>query len=166
VILAAIFGFGLVVLPLLLVGFAAAATRRLAASAMPLPGLATAYAFALVPLGFGVWLAHYGFHLLTGFLTVVPLVQSVAWDLLDAPLLGPPAWGWVGIRAGAVYPVELGLVLLGAMGSIATAYAISQRDHPGRAERATLPWALLVAGLTASAIWVFSQPMEMRGTFL
>ena len=33
------------------------------------------YTFALVPFGFGMWLAHYGFHLLTGALTVVPVVR-------------------------------------------------------------------------------------------
>jgi hypothetical protein len=70
------------------------------------------------------------------------------------------------MRPGAVYPLELGLLLLGAMGSIATAHAISGRDHPERAALATVPWALLVLGMAAASAWVLSQPMEMRGTSL
>jgi ferredoxin len=165
-ILASIFVFGLLVLPVVLVAGAAQATRRLAATPMSLSSLATTYVFALVPLGFGIWLAHYGFHLLTGFLTVVPLVQGVARDVLGTAVLGSPAWSWVGLRTGAVYPFELGLVLLGGMGSIASAHAVSQRDHARRAGLATLPWVLLIGCLAAASIWVLSQPMEMRGTFL
>ena len=48
--------------------------------------------YALVPFGFGVWLAHYGFHLFTGVLTVVPVTQSAAIDLLGWAALGEPAW--------------------------------------------------------------------------
>ena len=44
------------------------------------------YAVALVPFGFGVWVAHYAFHLLTGALTVVPVTQAAAID----------AFGWAG----------------------------------------------------------------------
>ena len=31
---------------------------------------------------------------------------------------------------------------------------------------ALLPWALILLLLVAAAVWVFSQPMEMRGTIL
>jgi ferredoxin len=165
-LLALIFLAGLVVLPLATVGAAAAATRRLAPSGRSARRVAADYAYALVPLGFAVWLAHYGFHLLTGILTVLPVTQAAAADLLGSPLLGEPRWTWAGMRPGAVYPIELGVVLLGAMGSIAAAHALSERDTPARAGRATAPWALLVLALAAAAVWVFSQPMEMRGTAL
>ncbi len=165
-ILAVVFAFGLIVLPIALVGSAAAATRRLAAPGSSLPTIATAYAYAWVPLGFGMWLAHSGFHLFTGFLTVIPVVQSAALDLFDAPVLGGPFWTWAGLRPGAVYPIEVGFLVLGATGSIATAFGISQREHPQRAERATAPWVVVVLVLTAVCLWVLSQPMEMRGTFL
>ena len=33
----------------------------------------------------------------------------------------------------------------------------------GHTGRATAPWALLVVLLAAAALWVLSQPMEMRG---
>jgi hypothetical protein len=120
----------------------------------------------LVPLGFGIWLAHYGFHWLTGLLTVIPVVQSRVVDVFHAPVLGAPLWTWAGMRPGAVFPLELGLLLLGAMGSIATAHAISVRDHPERAAPATVSWAVLIVGLAVASAWVLSQPMEMRGTSL
>ena len=87
-------------------GFTAAAaggaTRSLGATAVQ-------YAPALVPFGFGVWLAHYGFHLFTGILTVVPVTQSAAIDLAgqggarrtsvalgrDAARSGVPDAAWV-----------------------------------------------------------------------
>ena len=48
------------------------------------PGLQVAvrYAYALVPLGAGIWLAHYGLHLLAGVLTIVPVTQSAVSDFL------------------------------------------------------------------------------------
>lgn len=165
-ILAAVFAFVLVVVPFVLVGSAAVATRYLAASPNQVTTISTAYAYALVPMGFGIWLAHYGFHLFTGFLTVIPVVQNAVADLFGGPALGTPLWGWAGVRPGALYPLELGIVLLGAMGSAAAAYDISQRDHPRYAVRATAPWVALVLVVAAASMWVLSQPMEMRGTFL
>ena len=76
------------------------------------------YAYAFVPFGVGVWLAHYGFHFLTGVGTVVPVTQSAAIDAAGGALLGAPDWRWLGMRAGAVFPLQLGVVLLGALGSL------------------------------------------------
>ena len=55
-----------------------AAARR--GSALSVQDIAVRYAYALVPFGAGVWLAHYGFHFLTGALDVVPVTQSAAID--------------------------------------------------------------------------------------
>ena len=41
-------------------------------SELALVPLAARYSYALVPLGLGMWLAHYGFHFFTGILTIVP----------------------------------------------------------------------------------------------
>ena len=80
--------------------------------------------------------------------------------------LTAPLWAWAGLKPGAVYPIELGLVLLGLMGSLATAGAVAQREHPRAPLRAAAPWAALVVALACASIWVLSQPMEMRGTSL
>jgi polyferredoxin len=127
--------------------------------------VATRYAFSLVPLGFGVWLAHYAFHFLTGFLTIVPVTQNALAEL-GLPLLGEPVWSLGGMRPGAVYVLEWGLLGLGLVGSGIVAVRLGREDHPPAPWRAYLPWLVLHALLWGSAVWLLSQPMEMRGTFL
>jgi polyferredoxin len=162
--LAALFILSLVVIPFVLLTGAATATRTLTnQTARSLGHTVVTFAYMLVPLGLSVWVAHYGFHLLTGILTIVPVTQSAAIDLLGWPVLGEPWWGWTGMQAGAVYPIQLGFVLLGAAGSIALAQAISARDYPARPIRAALPWIGVTVLLAAAAVWVLSQPMDMRG---
>jgi hypothetical protein len=87
-------------------------------------------------------------HFLTGAMTFVPVTQSAAMDLLKRPLLGSPLWQWVGMRPASVLPIQLGFVLLGAMGTLAVSYRVSQRTSPARAFAATVPWALLTTILT------------------
>ena len=120
------------IVPAVLLGGAGVATRTLPGPRESLRTTMVRYAYALVPIGFGIWLAHYGFHLLTGVLTVVPVVQSAAVDAFGRALLGGPAWGWVGLQPGSVFPLQLGCVVLGAAGSMALVHAISLRDQPSR----------------------------------
>lgn len=162
--LAILFASVLVVAPVLLLGSAGAATAWLTGGSL-LSSVRTAasYAPALVPLGFGVWLSHYGFHLLTGALTVVPVIQSAAIDLLGRAALGAPIWSWTGMQPGSVFPIEVGVIVMSAIGSLAVAYLISQRDHADHAWRATVPWAAVTLALAIAAVWILSQPMQMRG---
>jgi hypothetical protein len=162
--LAWLFVLGLVVVPFVLLTSAATVTRHLTSqAARGLGATAVAFAYTLVPLGLSVWIAHYGFHLLTGVLTIVPVTQSAAIDLLGQPVLGEPMWGWTGMQSGAVYPIQLGFVLLGTVGSIALAQSISVRDYPARSARAALPWVGIILLLAAVGLWIFGQPMDMRG---
>ena len=163
-VLGALFLLALVVEPVLLLGLTAWLTRRGAGTREPLLPLVTRFAYALVPLGFGIWLAHYSFHLLTGLWTFVPVAQSALADL-GLPGLGAPQWGLGGLSEGAVYPLELGFLGLGLLGSTLVAYRIAEREYPARALRAFVPWAGLCLLLAATAVWLLSQPMEMRGTF-
>lgn len=151
--------------PVLLLGLAGWLTRRGTGTDAPLLVLVTRFSYALVPLGFGVWLAHYGFHLLTGLWTFVPVVQSA---LLDAgiPWLGRPAWGLVGLPEGLARPLEWGFLGLGLLGSLLVAWRIAEREHPASVRRAFAPWAGLCLLLWLAALWLLAQPMEMRGTFL
>ncbi len=163
-VLGCLFVLGLGVVPFLLLGAAAALTQILTpGSTASAARVVLQYAYGLVPLGFGMWLAHYGFHLLTGALTVVPVTQSAVVDLMGWPALGDPLWRLAGMRPGAVFPIQLGCILLGMSGSIGVMHLISRRDYPDRPIRAGLPWIIVVALLTAAAIWVLLQPMEMRG---
>lgn len=115
-------------------------------------------AYALVPLGAGIWIAHYGFHFLTGVLTIVPVAQAAAIDATGAAVLGEPLWRLVGLQPGTVFPMQIGVLLLGTAGTL------------GLLQAGTAPWRLrlpVMAGvvvLAAAALWVFAQPMAMRGT--
>jgi ferredoxin len=160
--LGTIFLLLLVAEPLLLLGLAAWLTRKAAGTREPLLPLATRFAYALVPLGTGIWLAHYSFHLFTGLLTFIPVTQSALADA-GLPLLGPPLWSLRGIPPGFVHPLELGFLALGLLGSLLVAWRIAEREVPGRAVPAFLPWAGLCLLLWESAIWLLAQPMDMRG---
>jgi ferredoxin len=163
-ILALLFVVLLGVVPATVVFGAAALTRRLVSErAAPIGRTVARYAYALVPLGVGVWIAHYGFHLLTGLLVVVPVTQSAVIDALGWAALGEPLWGWTGLGPGTVFPIQVGFVLLGTMGSLAVAARISERDYPARSTAATLPWAATAMALGAAALWILVQPMAMRG---
>jgi polyferredoxin len=159
----ALFAGGLIAVPVAATLLATFLTRALAHTTEPFRHTAINYAVTLAPLGVGIWAAHYGFHLLTGLWTAMPVLQSAAIDLSGAPLLGEPLWQWVGLPAGVVVPIQLGFVLLGAAGSLSLAHGVSTRDAPARAWLATAPWAGLIATLTAAAVWILDQPMAMRG---
>jgi hypothetical protein len=124
---------------------------------------AVAYAYTLVPLGFAVWLAHYGFHFFTGALVIVPVAQSAAIDLLGWAALGEPLWQLTGMRPGAVFPLQLGCVLLGTAGALALVHATSVREHPLHPTRSSAPWMVLLVLTAAAAVWILAQPMDMRG---
>ncbi len=168
-VLAAIFFVALVALPLVSL-VPTGWLSRWAAGTVERPSLRawiTRFAYALVPLGFGVWLAHYAFHFLTGFWTFVPIVQSFVADIVGTPLLGTPRWELGSLLpAGWLYPLELGFLSLGWFGSLLVAYRLAAENQAQQPWRAFWPWAVLFSLLFAAAIWLMGQPMEMRGTFL
>ncbi|MEP7306908.1 MAG: FesM [Acidobacteriota bacterium] len=163
-VLALLFVMSLGVAPLVLVGGAAALTRVIVGETTGSPrDTAANYAYALVPFGVGMWTAHYSFHLLTALLTVIPITQNIATGLVGWAALGEPFWRWTGMRPGTVFPIQIGCILLGAMGSLAVAYRISDRDYPESPVPPTAPWVCVTVALASVAIWILSQPMEMRG---
>ena len=64
---------------------------------------------------------------------------------------------------GSVFPIQIGLVAIGTCGSIGLMQAISFRDYPANAGRASMPWILVLLLFAAAAFWIFGQPMDMRG---
>jgi ferredoxin len=158
-----LFVFGLGLLPAAVLTAAAITTQRITHATTSVRAIAMAFTYALVPVGFATWAAHYGFHLLTGMFTIVPVAQSAAADLFGSAVLGDPAWTWTGLRSGLVFPVQVGLLVLGAAGSLALVRATAWRDYPDRSGAAALPWVVVVLTLVLLALWILSQPMDMRG---
>ena len=163
-VLAVIFAVAFLLAPLVLLGGAAAATKALAADReRNVAQIAVNFAYALVPFGFGMWLAHYGFHFLTGMFAIVPVAQRAAALAAGTPVLGEPRWMLTGLKPGLVFPVEVGFILLGAMGSLAAAFRVAERDYAARPFRSAAPGTLVVLALAATALWILWQPMDMRG---
>ncbi len=161
-VLGLIFGFFLVAEPVLLVGLAAWVSRLWGGSQTPVIPLAVRYSYGLVPLGFGVWLAHYGFHFLTGLFTVIPVTQSAAASL-GWTWFGEPRWRLTGLPATFVQPLELGFLVMGLAGSLVVMHQLALREPGNRTSRAFAPWAAVCIVLFCAALWMMFQPMEMRG---
>jgi len=164
-VLASIFGLFLVFEPLLLIGVAAWVTRVWGGSERPLISLAVRYSYALAPLGFGIWLAHYGFHFLTGLYTFIPVTQAALADLGWA-VLGQPQWALSGLAPNLVQLFEFGFIALGLLGSLSVSYSMAATEKVVNPARVFIPWAVLSLLIAVAAFWLMSQPMEMRGVVL
>jgi hypothetical protein len=164
-VLGLIFTFFLILEPVALLGLAAWWMRAWAGCKRGVLPLAVRYTYALVPIGFGMWLAHYGFHFLTGLYTVIPVTQS-ALASLGWPILGEPRWNLTGLPANTVQVIEIGLLLLGFAGSLVVTHGLAEEDSPGRTSRAFIPWASVCLVLWIASMWLMFQPMEMRATLM
>jgi hypothetical protein len=152
-----IFGVGNVLLPLLTLVGAAALTRRLTGGQHPLREVAGSFAPTFIPLGFGIWFAHYGFHFLIAPLLIVPVIQEFLggvgeWERFSVALDSD----WIGI-------IQVVALVGGFAASLWLGQRISQRLYRRRSFQAFVPWALALLAVTLLAWWIFQQPMEMRG---
>lgn len=165
-ILAAVFMVALVIEPAVLLVGGAAITRRVSQSRESIVTIINRYSRSLIPIGFGIWLAHYGFHFLTGCLTVIPVTQNAALRSFGTSILGEPRWQLGGLPESIVIPIEIGFMTLGLVGSLVVAWSISQQQVRPKAWPSFLPWCVLLIGIFVCAVWIMNQPMDMRGTFL
>jgi ferredoxin len=164
-LLGVIFILFLIVEPVLLLGLAAWLTRKWGGSSRAMLPLTVRYAYGLAPLGFGIWLSHYSFHFFNGLFTFIPVFQSAA-AATGWLFLGEPRWNLVGLPEPITYAVGLGFLGLGLMGSLMVIYRLAAGESTSKPMRAFTPWAGVCILLSFSALWLMSQPMEMRGTFL
>ena len=158
-LLAFVFALFLIIEPVVLIGIAAWLTRVWGNSGRPLLTIAVRYAYSLAPLGFGIWLAHFGFHFFTGLFTFIPVTQ------LAIGFLGEPRWGVPGLAPNVVQVFEFGFITLGLLGSLLVSYGIATAEEV-RPVRVFVIWAALSLVIAAGAFWLMSQPMEMRAVAL
>jgi len=129
-----------------------------------LVAFASSMAPALTPLGFSMWLAHFGFHLVTGLWTPVPVIQRTLADL-GLPL--EPDWTLQGAGFPELVLIELFLLEAGLLWTLFLLWRKSQasaKASGGGDVRTFLPWAVLALLLFLFGVWIIFQPMEMRGT--
>ncbi|MCU0474916.1 MAG: FesM [Anaerolineae bacterium] len=166
VALLVMFVLGGVVLPILAVMGTAWLARTLTRSTARLSLRDTAAAFtpALVPVGLGVWMAHYGFHFLTGAFTIVPVFQSFLVDH-GITALGRPDWSVAGVENFELIGLlQIGMMVGGLAVGLLVAERVAARLYRRESFVALLPWAVLLVCIVGLAFAVFGQPMEMRGT--
>jgi len=163
---AAILAAGMILLPMVLLALTARMSVALAGRSRSILRCVSTYIWALVPLGLGMWAAHYLFHLLVGGLTIVPVMQEYLSDL-GLTRGGRPGWEMGPLVPDHwLFPIQIVLLQGGAFLALIAGFRIAEREEADRdsAFRAFAPWAVLAIGLTLAGIWVLAQPMEMRGT--
>ena len=157
-------GLALGAVPALLLLATSHGSARAASGDTGTRGILLRMGWGLVPLGFGMWIAHYAFHFLASGLNLVPVLQRAAGDAglsTASPdwTLGPL------VPAGWLIPLEYLALEAGLLGSLVLLYYIARSMFPGRrtARRAFAPWALLAVLLAGTGAWIMGQPMAMRG---
>ena len=170
-VLAVIFGVGVILAPLGAAYGAAWLGRRLSHGDGDLRSQIIRYGYSFVALGFGIWTGHYLFHFLIGPLTIVPALQGFFANVIGVPLLGAPDWA-IAARWVAPLPVIRGVQMTAVLTGLLTGMAIAWRaaaddaESRGEALAAASAWLCLLLILALIAVYLFLLPMEMRGNIL
>ena len=152
------------VVPILVVGGVAVVSRGMAGGAVSARELFCRLSMALVPLGLATWAAHFVFHLLAGWSSAMPVVRRAAADV-GLGILGRPDWSMPPplLSTDALLWLEILLLDAGLLLALYSGWRVA-RSYPASSPAVLLaPWALVAASLWAVGVWVFLQPMEMRG---
>jgi hypothetical protein len=147
---------GAVGLPLAAV-FSCGVLNRLARPTASVSDIARRFVFALVPIGFAMWVAHLLYHFAIGWKAAWPVAQRA---VIGTMILFPPAVvpGW--LASAQLLALDAGLLLtLYVSWRLALQYAARIRTALGL----VAPWAVLGFGLYATGVWILFQPMQMRG---
>jgi cytochrome c oxidase assembly factor CtaG len=160
------FLIALVLAPALLVAGATFAGRAVAHIAKSGRELFCRFSMALLPMGLATWGAHVLFHLSTAWSTAWPAAQRASGDL-GVGWLGTPRWTASSplFAPDAMLAIQMLLLDAGVLLSLYACWRIA-RAYTDRARDGLIllaPWATVAALLYAAGIWVFLQPMQMRG---
>ena len=150
---------GLLVPPLIMAFMCGSVSRWLGKSGAGTPSSRTSwmqvacrFAPCLIPLGFSMWIAHFLFHLVTGWPSVMAVIERVLH--LAVISVHPTVPGW--LTPAQILLLDGGLIL-----SLYVAWRIAQRRFV-----AAVPWAALVCLLYIAGVWILFQPMQMRGMIM
>ena len=160
VVLLLIFGVFNLLLPALAIVGAATIGRQLAGASQrdSLRDTAAAFAPSFVPIGFGIWFAHYSFHFLVGPGLIVPVFQEFLGGSGDWA-----AWSF-SLATSNIGLLQVAALIGGFLCSLRLAQSAALRLYRRRATLGMLAWALLHLLLMLAAWQIFTLPMEMRGS--
>lgn len=117
-----------------------------------------AFAPAFVPIGFGIWFAHYSFHFLVGPGLIVPVIQEFFGGIGDWQ-----TWRF-SIDENVIGIIQLVTLIGGFLWSMRLAQQKALRLYRRKALIGLMPWALVFLVMMLVAWQIFTMPMEMRGT--
>jgi cytochrome c oxidase assembly factor CtaG/polyferredoxin len=152
----------LVVIPAGMATAAAASSSAFAGN--PLRENLSRFSMSLAPLGFGMWLSHFVFHLLTAAFTPIPVAGRIARDL--GLTEAEPTWSVTSLAFYDLPGLELLFLDLGFLLSLYIAWRVAGQMNSSRQFLTFLPWGLIGAILYAAGVWIIFQPMEMRGMMM
>ncbi|MCU1238946.1 MAG: yccM [Candidatus Solibacter sp.] len=123
--------------------------------------LACSFTLALIPVGFGMWLAHFSNHLATGWSSFVPAIERFLSRDASADYPPGPIPGWLP-------SVELLFLGMGLLLTLHSAWRVACRISEGRRRAVAVmsPWAVVAGALYSAGVWIVFQPMQMRGTMM
>lgn len=116
-----------------------------------------AFTLGLIPLGFGMWLSHFCYHLVTGWNSVVPVLGRFFSMPAFAGAESPPA-SWI-------RPLQFGILDAALLCAFYALWRVARGFSEDPRNRLAMfsPWALLATLLYTSGVWLIFQPMQMRG---
>jgi len=157
---------GLVLVPAVIALSAARVSHALSSVSVSARELLCRFSMCLVPLGAAMWAAHFLFHFDTGWtsgwVAFQRATQDVGLRLFNASRIGssPPLISADAMLVTQTLGLDTGLLLALYLGwRVARAYAPRARD----ALCLLAPWAGVATVLFGFGIWIFLQPMQMRG---
>ena len=151
----------LFVVPGILVAVCGCASRYWGQLNLPPMGVICTLAPALMPVGFGMWLAHFSNHLLAGWSTIIPVAGRFLGSAtsVNYPVSFAPDW---------LPSMELILLDAGLLLTLYVTWRVACRLVNGARSSLPvfLPWALLASALYSAGVWIVFQPMQMRGMMM
>ncbi|MFT4113972.1 cytochrome c oxidase assembly protein [Silvibacterium sp.] len=138
------------------------------------------FALAMLPLGLAMWVAHLGFHFAME-MPSIPMVAQATWADLGHHAYNMALMNGMGGMGSSSKPANIllmggahGLSLLSLqvlildLGLLLALYAGWKTARELRSSEASGRWliglyAVLAFALYAACVWIFTQPMEMRG---
>jgi ferredoxin len=162
ILLLLLFAFGSLVLPVLLTIGAAYWSNQIGIRRLSLHEIVAIFAPSFIPLGLGIWTAHYAFHFLTGASTIIPVFQQF---LAEHGFPVTPQWSLgEAVDTGFIGFVQMVALIAGFIFSSYLVQNVAAKYYHRRATFVMLPWMLILLTLLLVSVWIFSLPMEMRGT--
>jgi hypothetical protein len=131
------------------------AARKIARLETPLKRLFIDYAYSLVPLGLTGWMAFtVGFVFVNGSYALSVLSDPFGWGW---NLFGTRLVPWTPFWPGVMASLQVGLLLVGLIFSIVTAYRIARQHAPTHTQawQSTLPLSGFLASVTVAFLWLY-----------